>query len=73
MQVIEVGSLCMNTITQLDSRTLVWIVGHVLAGWDGTAAQSNPTNLCELPSISAARILLRNIYSLPDVIICRSS
>ncbi|KAG2081949.1 hypothetical protein BD769DRAFT_1683513 [Suillus cothurnatus] len=23
----------------------IWIIGHVLSGWDGTAAQVNPTNL----------------------------
>lgn len=28
-------------------RLLVWIVGHVLSGWDGTNALPNPTNLCE--------------------------
>ncbi|KAF8434333.1 sphingomyelin phosphodiesterase [Boletus edulis BED1] len=28
-----------------DAGDRVWVVGHVLAGWDGTAAQSNPTNL----------------------------
>ncbi|KAF9236005.1 sphingomyelin phosphodiesterase [Melanogaster broomeanus] len=30
-----------------DAGDRVWIVGHVLSGWDGTAAQYNPTNLCE--------------------------
>ncbi|KIJ63471.1 hypothetical protein HYDPIDRAFT_175880 [Hydnomerulius pinastri MD-312] len=25
----------------------VWIVGHVLSGWDGTQSQLNPTNLCK--------------------------
>jgi len=28
------------------SRRLVWIVGHVLTGWDGTNPLRNPTNLC---------------------------
>ncbi|KIJ63465.1 hypothetical protein HYDPIDRAFT_188300 [Hydnomerulius pinastri MD-312] len=28
-----------------DAGDRVWIVGHVLSGWDGTAAQYNPTNL----------------------------
>ncbi|KAG9308606.1 sphingomyelin phosphodiesterase [Chiua virens] len=28
-----------------DAGDRVWIIGHVLAGWDGSAAQSNPTNL----------------------------
>ncbi|KIJ13539.1 hypothetical protein PAXINDRAFT_13661 [Paxillus involutus ATCC 200175] len=30
-----------------DAGDRVWIVGHVLTGWDGTAAQLNPTNLCK--------------------------
>lgn len=25
----------------------VWIMGHVLSGWDGTNALGNPTDLCE--------------------------
>lgn len=71
MQVIEVGCrfyMCEYAhIARL--CTLVWIVGHVLAGWDGTAAQSNPTNLCKFRLISFAHILLTSVLSLPDVII----
>ena len=26
---------------------LVWVVGHVLSGWDGTQSQLNPSNLCK--------------------------
>jgi hypothetical protein len=26
----------------------VWILGHVLTGWDGTNGLANPTNLCML-------------------------
>ena len=26
---------------------LVWIMGHVLSGWDGSNPLKNPTNLCE--------------------------
>ena len=26
---------------------LVWIVGHVLSGWDGVNSLEAPTNLCE--------------------------
>lgn len=26
----------------------VWIMGHVLSGWDGTNPLMNPTDLCEL-------------------------
>ena len=26
---------------------LVWIIGHVLSGWDGTNPLEVPTNLCE--------------------------
>jgi len=38
------------------SRRLVWIVGHVLTGWDGTNPLRNPTNLCSsafMPCICA--------------------
>ena len=28
-------------------RILVWIMGHVLSGWDGSNPLLNPTNLCE--------------------------
>lgn len=28
-----------------DAGQRVWIIGHVLSGWDGTQAQVNPTNL----------------------------
>jgi hypothetical protein len=28
-----------------DASEKIWIIGHVLSGWDGTAAQVNPTNL----------------------------
>ena len=30
-----------------DDLSLVWIVGHVLTGWDGTQSQLSPTNLCK--------------------------
>ena len=26
---------------------LVWIIGHVLSGWDGTNPLEAPTDLCE--------------------------
>lgn len=32
-----------------DAGDPVWIMGHVLTGWDGTNPLSNPTDLCELP------------------------
>ncbi|KAF9222290.1 hypothetical protein BS17DRAFT_755972 [Gyrodon lividus] len=35
-----------------DAGDRVWIVGHVLSGWDGTAAQFNPTNLCDVDRYS---------------------
>ncbi|KAG9308177.1 sphingomyelin phosphodiesterase [Chiua virens] len=35
-----------------DAGDRVWIIGHVLAGWDGSAAQSNPTNLCNVDRFS---------------------
>ena len=49
----------------------MWIIGHVLSGWDGTNPLEAPTNLCELLSTMA---LLQPIgrlsnvhHSLPDV------
>lgn len=30
------------------SFLLVWILGHVLSGWDGTNPLENPTNLCKI-------------------------
>jgi hypothetical protein len=30
-----------------DDLSLVWIVGHVLTGWDGTQSQLSPSNLCK--------------------------
>lgn len=27
---------------------LVWLMGHVLPGWDGTNALGNPSDLCKL-------------------------
>ncbi|KAL0951685.1 hypothetical protein HGRIS_008363 [Hohenbuehelia grisea] len=32
-----------------DAGDRVWIMGHVLTGWDGTNPLQNPTNLCERP------------------------
>ncbi|KAI6108786.1 sphingomyelin phosphodiesterase [Pisolithus croceorrhizus] len=29
-----------------DAGERVWIIGHVISGWDGTQSQLNPTNLC---------------------------
>lgn len=29
--------------------SVVWIMGHVLTGWDGTNPLLNPTDLCKLP------------------------
>lgn len=34
----------------------VWILGHVLPGWDGTNAMEDPTNICTLrPSFEKVR------------------
>ena len=30
-----------------DARDSVWIMGHVLTGWDGTNPLQNPTDLCK--------------------------
>lgn len=30
-----------------DTGDRVWILGHVLSGWDGSNAIENPTNLCK--------------------------
>ncbi|KAF9222287.1 sphingomyelin phosphodiesterase [Gyrodon lividus] len=35
-----------------DAGERVWIVGHVLSGWDGTQSQLNPTNLCNVDRYS---------------------
>ena len=35
-------------------QTIVWILGHVLTGWDGTNPLRNPTNLCKLPSSASS-------------------
>ncbi|KAG1879787.1 sphingomyelin phosphodiesterase [Suillus subluteus] len=35
-----------------DAGERVWIIGHVLSGWDGTASQVNPTNLCTIDRFS---------------------
>jgi sphingomyelin phosphodiesterase len=34
-------------IVMLNTHLIVWIMGHVLTGWDGTNPLLNPTNLCE--------------------------
>ncbi|KAG6919046.1 hypothetical protein DXG01_009756 [Tephrocybe rancida] len=33
-----------------DAGDRVWIMGHVLTGWDGSNPLKNPTNLCESPT-----------------------
>lgn len=34
-------------LKQHDSnQAAVWILGHVLSGWDGTEPLENPSNLC---------------------------
>ncbi|KAH7929501.1 sphingomyelin phosphodiesterase [Leucogyrophana mollusca] len=35
-----------------DTGDRVWIIGHVLSGWDGGAAQLNPSNLCDVDRFS---------------------
>lgn len=46
----------------------VWIIGHVLTGWDGSNPLQNPTNLCELNRFcSGYSPSDLDIYSLSDV------
>ena len=35
-----------------DAGERVWIVGHVLSGWDGSNPLVNPTNLCKILCLS---------------------
>ncbi|KAI6009217.1 sphingomyelin phosphodiesterase [Pisolithus marmoratus] len=35
-----------------DAGERVWIIGHVISGWDGTQSQLNPTNLCSVDRYS---------------------
>ncbi|KAI0375428.1 sphingomyelin phosphodiesterase [Pilatotrama ljubarskyi] len=35
-----------------DAGDAVWILGHVLSGWDGTNPLTNPTNLCDVDRFS---------------------
>ena len=44
----ERGSLYLSAFHQYLSIDPVWIIGHVLTGWDGTNPLLNPTNLCKL-------------------------
>ena len=46
MLVKEVGAIDRAYDIRNDLSS-VWIIGHVLSGWDGSAAQINPTNLCK--------------------------
>lgn len=46
---------------------LVWIMGHVLTGWDGSNPLVNPTNLCEYLRHNLYAQPNNIIYSLPDV------
>ncbi|KAI6111616.1 sphingomyelin phosphodiesterase [Pisolithus croceorrhizus] len=48
-----------------DAGERVWIIGHVISGWDGTQSQLNPTNLCFFFSISVDRYsphVIANIF-----------
>ncbi|KAH7883413.1 sphingomyelin phosphodiesterase [Phlebopus sp. FC_14] len=45
-----------------DAGDRVWIVGHVLSGWDGTQAQLNPTNLCECVDRFSPHVIANIFY-----------
>ncbi|KAG2064684.1 hypothetical protein BDR04DRAFT_1034592, partial [Suillus decipiens] len=34
-----------------DAGDRVWIIGHVISGWDGSNSMLNPTNLFDIPSV----------------------
>ena len=40
-----------------DAGDRVWILGHVLSGWDGTNALGNPTDLCTFDLFCHSSIL----------------
>ena len=42
---------------------LVWIIGHVLSGWDGTNPLLNPSDLCEFYTLSLYDNSLRTACS----------
>lgn len=45
----------------------VWIMGHVLSGWDGTNPLLNPTNLCMSKPLNASTVMLTPVASLSNV------
>jgi hypothetical protein len=54
----------------------VWILGHVLSGWDGTNPLQNPTNLCRFYTILSSLLStkvdcfhasLSNVGALTDI------
>jgi hypothetical protein len=54
----------------------VWILGHVLSGWDGTNPLQNPTNLCRFYTILSSLLStkvdsfhasLSNVGALADI------
>jgi hypothetical protein len=49
--------------------SLVWIIGHVPSGWDGSNALEAPSNLCEYRAFIVLYTRLANVFhhSLPDV------
>lgn len=66
---IKVDLYCLAC--QLNVTFSVWIIGHVLAGWDGTNALLNPTNLCMyLSHWKLFRLLICIPYGLIQSIKC---
>jgi len=55
--------------------SLVWIIGHVLSGWDGTNALEAPSNLCEYHAFMVLFTRLVDVFhhSLSDVSPIRAS
>lgn len=45
----------------------VWIIGHVVSGWDGLNALESQSNLCECHAFTHSFDELTSSSSLPDV------
>lgn len=67
------GSLISWLEALLLTTVIVWIIGHVLSGWDGSNPLVNPTNLCEHFLCFRGYCKAWHLYSLSDVCVCSCS
>jgi hypothetical protein len=44
--IVQMSESFVKIFGSLPFVSLVWILGHVLTGWDGTNPLRNPSNLC---------------------------